>query len=48
MSYELKTLKRDYRNPQKYTPERKMQVLVENYDVLIKADKTRKENRAGK
>ena len=41
-------LRKEFENPISYPPDLKIKILEEKYDLLIKADKGRKENRNGK
>ena len=43
----LKKMRHDFENPNIYDYETKMKLLVEHYDLLITADKKRKDNRTG-
>ena len=43
----LKQMNKDFNNIKKFTFAIKMKLLEDNYDLLINADKFRKENRTG-
>ena len=44
----LKKMKMNYENPHLFGPKEKIKLLVDHYDILLEADKNRKENRTGK
>lgn len=43
----MKQLRKDFESATLYPPQVKIQILEEKYDLLIKADKARKDNRSG-
>ena len=44
----LKKLRKDFECNHSYNPEAKMKILEDNYEMLIAADRKRKDNRTGK